>query len=175
MKKLLIILLALVMVLGVVACTDKKSAESDGKGDDKKTEEKDKKDAESTEDSESTEKTAEDEGNGVGFEFEYKSLKLKVDSIEDHEYDPENDSYDAPEGKYVIVTCSILEGEESQDSLGGVYDCLKLNGAEPVNVGASGSMKMVNGGIYVSTETVLNFRFDVPVDYDTAKPDLSAD
>ena len=169
MKKLLIILLALVMVLGVVACTDKKSADSDNKGDDKKTEAKDK------EDDESTEGTSEDEGNGVGFEFEYKSLKLRVASVEEHEYDAESDSYDAPEGKYVIVTLDILEGEEATSELSGLYDCFKMNGIEADNFGISGSMRMTGDKMFVNTDTHINARFDVPADFDVSHPDLSAD
>ncbi|MBO4868469.1 MAG: hypothetical protein J5585_02020 [Clostridia bacterium] len=171
MKKLLIVLLALVMVLGVVACGDKKtSTVNDNKDDDKKTESKTAKDEDSEKEAATTEELANPE-----FEFTFESLTLKVSSVEDYEYVAENVDFDAPEGKYVIVACNVLSGELSTGKLSGIYNCLKLNGAEPVKVTTSGIMNISGGQMSVGTETIINLIFDVPADFDNAKPYFTAD
>ena len=163
MKKLLIALLALVMVLTAVACAQKKKTVSDDEDADKSSR------SNTTEAVENTEEATKD------FEFTYKSLKLKVASVEEHKYDPDSDSFDAPEGKYVIVTLDILEGEEATSELSGLYDCFKLNGIEADNFGISGSMRMTGDKMYVNTDTHLEARFDVPSDFDVAKAQFTAE
>ena len=168
MKRLLIVLLVLLLVFSLAACAGNK--DSDGKDS--------KKDKTSDTAEQGNENEPEpDEGPepNPDFEFAYNSLKLKVSSVEDFPYDPENESIEAPEGKYVLVSCNILEGEEATGELGGLYDCLKMNGYAPVSIGTSGVMNLKSGAMYVCDETILTFRFDVPEDFDITRPYFTAE
>ena len=168
MKKLLIALLVLLLVWTAAACSvagEKKDAEQNKTSEPTAAEKE-------TEPEPETEKPTEP---SLPFEFTYKGLKLRVDSVEDYAYNAENDSFDPPQGKYVVATCSILEGEEATGSLSGLYDCLKMNGYEPDSIGTSGVMSLKSGQMYVGTETILSFRFDVPEDFDTASPAFTAE
>ncbi len=164
MKRALTLLLALLMLWTLAACSE---STSDRKKDSKQ---------DKTSDTQKPEETEpEAPASNLPFEFTYKGLKLQVTTAEDYEYNAEEDNFDAPQGKYVAAGCSILEGEAPTGDLGGLYDCLKMNGYEPASIGTSGVMSLVSGQMYVGTETVLTFRFDVPEDFDAAGAVFTAD
>ena len=173
MKRFLIVFLALLMALTAVSCSLLKK--EDAKDDDKDKTEETEKSKKKKKDKETETETEKETEADLEFEFTFKSLKLKVNAVEEYEYDAESDSFEAPEGKYVVVNVNILEGEEATGELSGLYDCLKMNGYEPVNIGTSGIMNMNGGKMFVGTETVLSFRFDVPEDFDIARPVFTAE
>ena len=162
MKKLLIALLALAIALTAVACAAK-SAKTDETTAPKET------DTTAAATETETKMAAEE------FEFTFKSLKLKVSSVEDYAFDAESDSFDAPAGKYVKVNCAILEGEEPTKELSGIYNSVKLNGGEPVNVSTSGQLSLVMGEMYVGTDAIISFIFDVPADFEVTGSDFTAE